>query len=300
MELRAPKAEDRARILELLIESDLAETGTVTSTRADVDEMFSAPGLDHVDRARIQLDGDRVIALVMLHPAPWVGELRAQLIVAPDAAAGAVNLLGLIAEWSRADRPAPGPVTTTLFELPGFVARQALIDDGWQIVHSYTRMQGRLEADREVRLPNGVTIRAAHSTADLTAAHAVIEESVAGHWKHQRRSFDEFLRDQESRDGHNPELWLLAESDGEPAGAVIARDPPEHAWIAWLGVAPHHRQRGIANALLHSAFNELRRRGHETVGVDVDTHNQTGANAVYERAGMTVTLRADQWSQTFA
>ncbi len=134
---------------------------------------------------------------------------------------------------------------------------------------------------------------------DMRTVHAVIEDAVAGHWKHERRSFADFLADQEERVGHNPALWFLAERDGVPAGAVIAREPVEHGWIGWLGVHPHHRQRGIANALLHSAFNELRRRGQKTVGVDVDTHNQTDASAVYERAGMTVVMRADQWSKTF-
>lgn len=94
-------------------------------------------------------------------------------------------------------------------------------------------------------------------------------------------------------------MWLLAEHDGEPAGAVIARDPADRAWIAWLGVHPLYRHRGIASALLHTVFNELRRRGHRTVGVDVDAHNQTGANAVYEHAGMTATISADHWSKTF-
>lgn len=270
------------------------------SSRADLDDLLAAPGLDLVNRAQIQTDGARVTGFVALHPAPWPGELQAQLIVAPEAASKAAELLRLIGRWSVADRPAPGPVTTTLFELPGFVARQALIDDGWQVVHSYSRMQASLDADRPVSMPVQVTIRAACSIEDMSVVHAVIEDAVAGHWKHQRRSFDDFLADQEGRVGHNPELWFLAERDGEPAGAVIAREPPEHAWIGWLGVHPRHRHRGIANALLHTAFNELRRRGQNSVGVDVDTHNQTQANAVYERAGMKVVLRADQWSKTYA
>lgn len=299
MESRAPTVEDRARILALLAESEMAEAGAVMSSLADVDDLLATPGLDITRRARLYTEGDRATGFVALHPAPQPGELRAQLILSPDARGNAAELLTLIAEWSRSDRPTAAPVTTTLFELPGFVARQALLDDGWKVVHSYTRMHARLDSERSVSLPENVSIRAASSNTDMATVHAVLEDAVAGHWKHERRTFTDFLCDQEARAGHNPALWLLAEHGGEPAGAVIARDPADRAWIAWLGVHPRHRHHGIANALLHAVFNELRHRGHQTVGVDVDTHNQTGANSVYKHAGMTVTARADQWSKTY-
>ncbi len=299
MELRAPTADDRARLLALLSETEIAEAGGAMTTAAELEVMLAEPGLDLTNRALVRADGDRLTAFVAVHPTAWPGELQAQLILAPDSASDGAELLGLIGQWSASDRPGPGPVTTNLFELPGFVARQALIDDGWQLVHSYDRMHARLDRERPLNLPAQVTISAARSTEDMRTVHAVIEDAVAGHWKHQRRSFDEFLSGQEARAGHNPELWLLARREGIPAGAVIARDPPDNAWIAWLGVHPQHRRHGIANVLLDSAFNELRRRGHETVGVDVDTHNQTDANAVYKRAGMTVTIQADQWARTY-
>lgn len=299
MEWRAPTVEDRARILALLAESEMAEAGAVISNLADVDDLLAAPGLDLARRARIYTEGNRATAFVTLHPAPQPGELRAQLILSPDARSNATALLTVIADWSRSDRPTAAPVTTTLFELPGFVAREALLDDGWEVVHSYTRMHASLDRDRSVSLPENVRVRAASSNAYMAVVHAVLEDAVAGHWKHQRRTFTDFLRAQEARSGHDPALWLLAEYDGQPAGAVIARDPADRAWIAWLGVHPSHRHRGVANALLHAVFNELRHRGHQTVGVDVDTHNQTGANAVYEHIGMTITGRADQWSKTY-
>ena len=85
-----------------------------------------------------------------------------------------------------------------------------------------------------------------------------------------------------------------------PAGAVIARDPAERAWIAWLGVPQAHRGRGIGTLLLHTAFNLLRERGHDTVGVDVDTRNSTGAVRIYERAAMAIRGTADQWRKIYA
>ena len=137
-------------------------------------------------------------------------------------------------------------------------------------------MRALLDSDIEAAASR-VRIRPAQSTDDLAIVHAVLEDAVAGHWKHQRRTFADFLDDQQSRPGHNPSLWFLAEYAGAPADAVIAREPVDRAWIAWLGVHPAYRRRGIADALLRTAFSELHRRGHTSVGVDVDTHNQTGS-----------------------
>ena len=47
-----------------------------------------------------------------------------------------------------------------------------------------------------------------------------------------------------------------------------------------------YRRRGIAEALLKTAFAELYRRGERRVGLGVDAESPTGATRVYERAGM--------------
>ena len=44
--------------------------------------------------------------------------------------------------------------------------------------------------------------------------------------------------------------------------------------------------RGIALALLHHAFREFKKRGQQRVGLGVDATSLTGANRLYEEAGM--------------
>ena len=46
------------------------------------------------------------------------------------------------------------------------------------------------------------------------------------------------------------------------------------------------RRRGLARALLHHSFGELRRRGQARIGLDVDAESLTGATQLYEQAGM--------------
>jgi mycothiol synthase len=295
-----PAAEgDEPAILAMLRAAEAAEAGAPMSSGADVSHLFAAPGLGLATRSRIMLDGDWADGLVLLHPAPQPGELRAHLIVSPAGAAGTAELLGLIDDWADADRPDGARVEVTMFELPGFLGRDALIAAGWSVVRRYTQLSGDLDRVEPPRLEDRTAVRAAASQADLAVIHGVIEDAVAGHWKHSRRDFAAFRASQQERDGYDPALWFLAQVDGEPAGAVIARAPPGRAWIAWLGVLPRHRGRGLAGALLRACFFELRQRGHRRAGVDVDSANESEAVAVYEKLGMEIVGEAEQWSKSY-
>lgn len=285
MILRPACDDDSPALFDLLSAADLVDT------RADVTDLLHAPGLDLATRSRVATEGGRIRGLALCHPAPQPGQLRAQLAAEPDVAR---TLLAFVRAWALAD--GAGPVT--LFQPPNSPAAEALTEDGWTVVHSYTRLTADLAdlADHQLSpLPAGLSI----GPDDPATVHAVVEEAVAGHWNHGRRTFADFLADQESRAGHDPALWLLAEQNGLPAGAVICRAPKDRAWVAWLGVRPEFRGRGIAGALLAGAFARLADRGHDTVGVDVDTHNETGAVAVYRRAGLRVLGTADQWHRTY-
>lgn len=99
--------------------------------------------------------------------------------------------------------------------------------------------------------------------------------------------------------GFDPSLWLLALDGAEVAGFVLAF--PEHlgdkalGWIESIGVRPGWRGRGLGESLLGAAFRELHARGLRTVGLGVDSSNETGALRLYGRVGMQVVRRADNW-----
>jgi mycothiol synthase len=295
--LRPVTSDDAEAMLALYRAADLAEIGRPETSAADITDLLRAPGLDLCTRSLAALDDTGIAGVVLCHPAPQPGQLRAQLRLAPGDAAADLGrtLLDAVRDWTLTDRTTPN-TPVTLFQLPGSPAAAALRTAGWTKVHSYTRMIANLTDCAVTRPPTGVRVRPAASNADMAIVHEVLETAVAGHWNHQRRDFPDFLTDQRQRDGHDPSLWLVAESAGRPVGAVIARAPADRAWIAWLGVLPEARGRGIAAALLGSAFSRLRDRAHATVGVDVDTHNHTNAVAVYRRAGMRTAGEADQWS----
>lgn len=292
MLLRSATADDADALLALYRAADLAELGHARTTAADITDLLHAPGLDLPTRSRVAVADDGIVGLLLCHPAPQPGQVRAQLCVARGEVDLAGTFLATLHEWVGPNTP------VTLFQSPHSPAAPALRSAGWTKVHSYTRMIADVADHPGARVPRGVRIRAAESQADLATVHRVLETAVAGHWNHQRRDFPSFLADQRQRDGHDPSLWLLAESGGGAVGAVIARAPAGRAWIAWLGVLPEARGHGIAGGLLGSAFARLRERGHTTVGVDVDTHNDTNAVEVYRRAGMRPVGTADQWYVT--
>jgi len=295
--------DDNEALVDLFGRLEDAEIGRRGTTQADVLHLLASPGLDVESRTCVVESGDgRLDGFVALHPAPQAGQLRAHIVVAPDAIAHVgPPLLSLLDEWAAHDAP-NADTSVTMFQMPGCRLHDLLSARNWTVVHSYTRLTIDLtagEAHRPAQTQTAVRLRTAHDDADRRAVHTVLEDAIAGHWNHQRRTFNDFDRDQRQREGYDPDLWWIAEVDGMPAGALIARDIPERAWIAWLGVLEAHRGQGIATLLLRTAFDRLRERDHHTVGVDVDTHNATGAVNVYKAAGMAVLGTADQWRKTY-
>jgi ribosomal protein S18 acetylase RimI-like enzyme len=63
--------------------------------------------------------------------------------------------------------------------------------------------------------------------------------------------------------------------------------------VRLLGVRRPWRRRGLGRALLLHAFGEFRRRGFSRSALGVDAESLTGANRLYERAGMHVAARFD-------
>jgi ribosomal protein S18 acetylase RimI-like enzyme len=295
--------DDSEALVDLFGRVEQAEIGRRGTTQADVLHLLTAPGLDVEYRTCVVESGDgRLDGFVALHPAPQAGQLRAHVVVAPDATAQiGQTLLCLLDEWVANDAPNAN-TSVTMFQMPRCRLHDLLTAQSWTVVHSYTRLTIDLTAadtHTPAQTQTNVRLRTAHNDLDRRAVHSVLEDAITGHWNHQRRTFTDFDRDQRQREGYDPNLWWLAEVDGTPAGAVIARDVPGRAWIAWLGVLEAHRGRGIGTLLLHTAFDLLRERGQQTVGVDVDTHNATGAVNVYKAAGMTVLGTADQWRKTY-
>ncbi|HVH77998.1 MAG TPA: GNAT family N-acetyltransferase [Stellaceae bacterium] len=77
--------------------------------------------------------------------------------------------------------------------------------------------------------------------------------------------------------------WLVWEGK-EPAGFILIRDLGNECEILSLGVAPRWRRRGLAQALLDTAFAEAALRGLPSVVLEVAVDNEAAGN-LYAAAG---------------
>ena len=175
---------------------------------------------------------------------------------------------------------------------------------GYELIrHSY-RMH--IELDRvpqEPVWPDGLTVRPFRA-GDEQRFYKVHQESFADHWGHEVDTpYDEWAHWFLQPPMFEPELWFVAEEDGEPAGLAIdyVREETEPiGWIQILGVRRPWRRRGLGRALLLHAFAAFRERGLRQAGLGVDASNPTGATRLYESVGMQVSSRFDIYEKQLA
>jgi GNAT superfamily N-acetyltransferase len=87
------------------------------------------------------------------------------------------------------------------------------------------------------------------------------------------------------REGFEPDDLVLAVADEGIVGGAFLIDADE-IWVDKLAVARELRHRGIARALLRTAFVRSHDRGYAWTSLSTDS--RTGALSLYERIGMTI------------
>lgn len=148
--------------------------------------------------------------------------------------------------------------------------------------------------------PQGISIRTCDgSVEDMRRAYEVIEEGFRDHFEHTPRTFEEWQQYM-VREDFDPALWFLALDDEQVVGAALCRvrDPEVGlGWINQLAVLAPWRKRGLGRALLHYAFGAFYLHGLKTAGLGVDGESLTGAQRLYERAGMHVIMRIGRYEK---
>ncbi|MEP9382792.1 ribosomal protein S18-alanine N-acetyltransferase [Nocardioides sp. KR10-350] len=87
---------------------------------------------------------------------------------------------------------------------------------------------------------------------------------------------------------------LAAEADGEVVGHVIVSTVFEIAELQRIAVAPEHRRRGVATALLHATAARAAAAGAERLLLEVREHNRP-ALAFYRKEGFAEIDRRDRY-----
>ena len=121
-------------------------------------------------------------------------------------------------------------------------------------------------------------------------------EAFRDHWGSVDEPFEEyykhFMHDLEHDENADPALWFIALDGDTVAGAAInnpkTNEDPEMGWVWQLSVRKPWRGRGLGLALLKHSFYALHQHGCKRAALGVDAESLTGANRLYEKAGMRV------------
>ena len=290
MNVRRPEPTDLDAVLELMRATDIAVAGASDWTASELSSTWADLELAR-DAWLFELDG-RVAGYADFFAKG--ARLNGDGYVHPELRGRGIGseILRLTEERAREEEPTV-PAGERVY------IQNATLDRDEETVrfyrgHGYEPVRGfrgmAIDLDEEPvpgEVP-GIQIRAYRHPDEGPAFHAAHQESFADHWEHRPTSWEEWQEKRFGRETFDPTLWWVAEADGEIAGVVFGeqRLNPDQGWIDVLGVRRAYRRRGIAEALLKTAFAELYRRGERRVGLGVDAESPTGATRVYERAGM--------------
>ena len=292
VELRAPTLGD-LDLLTDLVNRDADELyGEREETPESMALWLTGPGLDPATDIRIALVGGEVRGYVDIDADPdptyWV-DLR----VPPSEVANVREALMDWAETQAAERGAGKADALLRFYTASVDAptNQELEARGYRLIrHSYRMRIDFGDDPPQPNWPEGISVRTA-TAGDARTAYETQLETFEDSWEFNPSPYDEWAHWMTSYEGFDPSLWFIAEAKGEVAGVSLCRvhEADENlGWVRVLGVRRPWRRRGLGRALLLHSFHEFRRRGISAVGLGVDAESLTGANRLYETAGMRV------------
>jgi mycothiol synthase len=171
--------------------------------------------------------------------------------------------------------------------------------NGYALDREILRMWRRLDDEpAEPTWADGVGVRT-YSGADSERVHALLDEAYAG-WDrgYVARSHEGWVSFMTKHDDFDPEMWFLAERDGELVGCALHwRAHQGRGWVKDLVVRESERGQGLGTALVHHGLRAYAARGVDRVGLKVDSTNPTGAPQLYERLGFVTDQRLGIWTK---
>ncbi|HEY3311541.1 MAG TPA: GNAT family N-acetyltransferase [Anaerolineales bacterium] len=160
---------------------------------------------------------------------------------------------------------------------------------GFKAIRYSWRMEINLKTETETPVwPEGVALRPFDLESQNYLVYQAHHDAFRDHWGHVTRPYEFWQTVISGNPEFDPALWFVAWDADQIAGYALCRTKQGMGWVGTLGVRRAWRKRGLGEALLKHSFRELKRRGHDTVGLTVDASNPTGATRLYERVGMQV------------
>ncbi|MFD3544102.1 GNAT family N-acetyltransferase [Streptomyces sp. NPDC058655] len=291
---------DASDICALLNAVDMIEIGRPETCLSTVEADLIHPDVDLASDSWVAFEGRRLVAYALVRADSGPGRADGDHYVLPGHRGAAALLLDLMEARARelAAADGPGALRVHLNARPT-LDLALLTGRGYRTVRRHQVMTRPLApaADPPPQPPAGLVLRdCAADAADRRRAHALVEETFATHFGHVERAYEPWLDHLDARGLDWSLVWIASLPGAGDAAVLLTRDDrTSMGWLSHLGVREEARGRGVGGHLLRHAFAVYAARGRATVGLGVDTRNETGALALYEAHGMRPHYAVDTW-----
>ena len=295
---------DLPEVVDLLVACDIAEVGAPDTTAADVEADWGMEGFVLARDAWVAVDaGEHLVGYSYVGDQFRTGELEADLWVHPELwePGLATRLLSFAERRGRelaAARSYEAPMLNIFCIGLNRAKRDLLLLHGHALSRTVYRMAADLsDGAAALPVPEGIVIRPFRMDVDEHVMHATMNEAFTDHFRQSKEPFDAWKARLLGHADFDPDLWFLAWDGDQAAGALVAYDHGDLAWVKGLGVRRPWRRRGLGGALLAHAFAALAARGQLRVELGVDAEGETQPLRTYERAGMHVTFTYELYAK---
>jgi ribosomal protein S18 acetylase RimI-like enzyme len=291
--------DDLGAVLALAVRCDLAEVGHADTTADDLLAEWRRPGLDLAsDTVMVQAPGGVLVAYAHV----YAGE-EGDGYVDPEWRDRGLGgwLLRWVAERGGRQLAAAGRREGSLqawanHDDEGY--RRLLEREGYRYERSQLIMRADLATAPQAPVwPRGVALRPFQPGRDARAVYRLVQEAFADVEGQALRSYQQWEQFMLNRADFDAGLWFVAVRGHAPVATALCFDYGSEGWVRQLAVRRRERRQGLGLALLRHAFGVFRLRGRPSAGLSVDADNSTGANRLYERAGMRVLRRFDRYAR---
>lgn len=276
---RALGFDDVDAVVELANACERHDTGVVMLEREDVVADLRRDGVDPERDTVGVFDRDAMVGSAMLP-----NDRGAWVDVRPDARGRSIGTWLRLFTERRARERGFARIGQTIDDRAAGAVR-FLVDAGYEPRRTaWVLTIEHHERPADPRPPEGVAIR--HCRPDDEDEALGMFEDAFAEWPGRTPSSPPTWRALTiEREGFEPEDLVLAVAGGEIVGGAFLIESGE-IWVDKLAVRRDQRQRGIARALLQTAFQRSFDRGYRASSLSTDS--DTGALTLYERIGMRI------------
>ncbi|MEU7555159.1 GNAT family N-acetyltransferase [Streptomyces sp. NPDC044571] len=291
---------DAPDICALLNAVDLIEIGRPETDLGTVEADLNHPGVDLATDSWLAFADGRLVGYALVWADSGPGRVDCDHYVLPGHRRSALTLLERMEARAREMAAGAGPAVLRLqLNVKPTLDLSLLTGRGYRTVRRYQVMTRSLSpaADRPPTPPPGLVLRdCAADEADRRRAHALVEETFAAHFGHVERPYEQWLDHLDARALDWSLVWIASLPEQGDVAVLLTRDDrTSMGWLSHIGVRGGLRGRGIGGFLLRHGFAAYAARGRDTVGLGVDTLNESRALALYEAHGMGLHYAVDTW-----